>query len=209
MGRAADERGQAAAELVAVVPLLLLLFLAVAQLAVAGFALWSAGDAARAGARAAHVGGDARAAALSALPGWLERGARIERAGRLRSASRHRRCFPGFRRSLSARPPSSARGRGPVAEIGRPGCQRGQASIELLAAIPFVFVAALVCMQLLAAGYALTLADGAAEAGAIALASGLPAGPAVDAALPGWARDRVDLERAADGCWSGCARRRP
>ncbi len=81
MGRAADERGQAAAELVAVVPLLLLLFLAVAQLAVAGFALWSAGDAARAGARAAHVGGDARAAALSALPGWLERGARIDAGG--------------------------------------------------------------------------------------------------------------------------------
>ncbi len=82
-----------------------------------------------------------------------------------------------------------------MAEIARQGCQRGQASIELLAAIPFVFVAALVCMQLLAAGYALTLADGAAEAGAIALASGLPAAPAVDAALPGWARDRVDLER--------------
>jgi len=81
MGRMADERGQAAAELVAVVPFLLVLLLAVAQLAVAGFALWSAGGAARAGARAAHVGGDARAAALSALPGWLEGGARIETAG--------------------------------------------------------------------------------------------------------------------------------
>jgi hypothetical protein len=73
--------------------------------------------------------------------------------------------------------------------------ERGQASIELVAAIPLVFGAALVCMQLLAAGYALTLADGAAEAGAIALASGLPAAPAVDAALPGWARDRVELDR--------------
>jgi hypothetical protein len=76
-----DERGQAAAELVAVVPLLCLLLLAVAQLAIAGFALWSAGDAARAGARAAHVGGDARAAALSALPGWLEREARVDAGG--------------------------------------------------------------------------------------------------------------------------------
>lgn len=79
----------------------------------------------------------------------------------------------------------------------RPGWkdEGGQASVELLAAIPFVFVAGLVCMQLLAAGYALTLADGAAESGAIALASGLPAAPAVDAALPGWARDRVELDR--------------
>jgi hypothetical protein len=81
MDRLADEHGQAAAELVAVVPVVVALLLAVAQLAVAGFALWSAGDAARAGARAAHVGGDARAAALSALPGWLERGARVETAG--------------------------------------------------------------------------------------------------------------------------------
>ena len=81
MGRTADERGQAAAELVAVVPFLLALLLAVAQLAVAGFALWSAGDAARAGARAAHVGGNARAAALSALPSWLERGAQVRTSG--------------------------------------------------------------------------------------------------------------------------------
>ena len=78
-----------------------------------------------------------------------------------------------------------------VASLG----ERGQASVELLAALPFVFVAALLCLQLLAAGYSLTLADGAVEAGAIALASDLPAQPAVEAALPGWARDRVDLER--------------
>ena len=112
MGRAADERGQAAAELVAVVPLLLLLFLAVAQLAVAGFALWSAGTPRERAPAPRMLAATPRAAALSALPGWLERGARIDTAGRLRSASRHRRCFPGCRRSRSARPPSSARGRG-------------------------------------------------------------------------------------------------
>ena len=95
MGRASDERGQAAAELVAVLPLLAAVLLAVAQLAIAGYALWSAGDAARAGARAAHVGGDARAAALSALPGWLEGGARISEGARSRSGSRRRRCLPG------------------------------------------------------------------------------------------------------------------
>lgn len=71
----------------------------------------------------------------------------------------------------------------------------GQASVELLAAVPALALAALVCLQLLAAGYSMTLADGAAEAGALALASGLPASPAVEEALPGWARDRVDLDR--------------
>lgn len=81
MSRTADEGGQAAVELVVIVPLLLALLAVVAQLAVAGYALWSAGDAARAGARAKRVGGDAKAAALSALPGWLEPGAEIDAAG--------------------------------------------------------------------------------------------------------------------------------
>lgn len=75
------ESGQAAAELVAVVPLLVAVLLALGQLAIAGYALWSAANAARAGARAAHVGGDPERAALSALPSWLEDGARIEIAG--------------------------------------------------------------------------------------------------------------------------------
>jgi TadE-like protein len=73
--------GQAAAEFVAVAPILLCVVLALAQLAVAGFALWSAGDAARAGARAAHVGADAERAALSELPSWLEAGAEVDGAG--------------------------------------------------------------------------------------------------------------------------------
>ena len=73
--------------------------------------------------------------------------------------------------------------------------QRGQASVELLAALPFVLLAGILCLQLLAAGYALTLADGAAEAGATALASDLPPEPAVEAALPGWAAERVEVDR--------------
>jgi hypothetical protein len=72
---------------------------------------------------------------------------------------------------------------------------RGQASIEVLATLPLVVVAGVVCLQLLATGYALTLADGAAEAGAAAPASDLPPEPAVDAALPGWADERVEVER--------------
>jgi hypothetical protein len=69
--------------------------------------------------------------------------------------------------------------------------ERGQASIELVAAIPALLLAALVALQLLAAGYAMTLADGAAEAGALALASGGSAAEAARDALPGWAKDDV------------------
>lgn len=69
--------------------------------------------------------------------------------------------------------------------------ERGQASVELVAALPALLLAAMVALQLLAAGYALTLADGAAEAGALALASGDPAAEAARAALPGWAKEDV------------------
>ena len=57
-GAAHGEEGTASVELVAVVPFLLLAILVAAQIALAGQALWSASVAARAGARAALVGGD-------------------------------------------------------------------------------------------------------------------------------------------------------
>jgi hypothetical protein len=62
------EDGTESVELIAVVPFLLLAVLVAAQIGLAGAALWSAGAAARAGARAAVVGGDAEAAARRALP---------------------------------------------------------------------------------------------------------------------------------------------
>ncbi|HET9198060.1 MAG TPA: Hsp20/alpha crystallin family protein [Solirubrobacterales bacterium] len=71
--------------------------------------------------------------------------------------------------------------------------ERGQATVELVAALPALLLAALVALQLLVAGYALTLADGAAEAGALALASGGPGAEAARAALPGWAKDDVSV----------------
>jgi uncharacterized protein (UPF0333 family) len=71
--------------------------------------------------------------------------------------------------------------------------EHGQASLELLAAIPALLLAGLIALQLLAAGYAVSLADGAAEAGAMAVAAGRPAEPAVRAALPGWAADRSEV----------------
>jgi Flp pilus assembly protein TadG len=71
--------------------------------------------------------------------------------------------------------------------------ERGQATVELVAAIPTLLLAALVSLQLLAAGYAMTLADGAAEAGALALAEGGSAAEAAREALPGWAADDVSV----------------
>lgn len=69
--------------------------------------------------------------------------------------------------------------------------ERGQATVELIAALPALLLAAAVALQLLIAGYAMTLADGAAESGALALASGGSAAKAVREALPGWAKDDV------------------
>jgi len=63
----------------------------------------------------------------------------------------------------------------------------------LVAALPALVLAGLLALQLLATGYALTLADGAAESGALALASGRPAAAAARDALPGWAEDDVDV----------------
>ena len=73
--------------------------------------------------------------------------------------------------------------------------EAGQASVELLAGVPALLLAGFVSLQLLAAGLALLLADGAVEAAAIAVAAGRDPEPAVDDALPGWADGRVDLDR--------------
>jgi hypothetical protein len=70
----------------------------------------------------------------------------------------------------------------------------GQATLELLAGVPALVMAGLVALQLLATGYSLTLADGAAEAGAMALAAGKSPRPAVREALPGWAAGRTDVQ---------------
>jgi hypothetical protein len=63
----------------------------------------------------------------------------------------------------------------------------------LVAALPALLLAALVALQLLAAGYTLTLADGAAEAGALALVSGGSAAEAARGAVPGWAEDDLSV----------------
>jgi hypothetical protein len=74
----------------------------------------------------------------------------------------------------------------------------GQASVELIAALPALALAAALALQLLLVGYAVTIADGAAEAGALAGVAGKDARAAARQALPGWARGRSSV-RAAGG----------
>ncbi len=72
----------------------------------------------------------------------------------------------------------------------------GQATVEAVALIPALLAVGLAALQLLAVGYASVLAGGAAEAGALALASGGNARAGAIEALPGWseARARVGVE---------------
>lgn len=77
------EHGQASVELAALLPLMAVLAGLLWQGVVAGQAVWLAGSAARAAARAHAVGADERAAARRVLPSRLERGlvVRRERSG--------------------------------------------------------------------------------------------------------------------------------
>ncbi len=75
--RGGTERGTASVELIGVLPALLLVVLIAAQLVAAGYALWSAALAARAGARAELVDRDGAAAATEALPTLLRSRARV------------------------------------------------------------------------------------------------------------------------------------
>jgi hypothetical protein len=78
-------------ELVAALPVLGVAVLVAVQLALVGYAFWSAGVAARAGARADYVGGDGERAARASLPPMLRKGASVhagsEIAVRVRSPS--------------------------------------------------------------------------------------------------------------------------
>lgn len=77
------EAGTASVELIAALPFLLLAILVAAQLGAVGQSLWSAGVAARAGARAALVGRDPTATARRVLPLSLRSGARVDGADRV------------------------------------------------------------------------------------------------------------------------------
>lgn len=73
------DRGSVSLELIGSLPLLILGFLISLQFVIAGFSLWSAGVAARAGARAVLTGDAAEPAARRALPGVLRARAKVTR----------------------------------------------------------------------------------------------------------------------------------
>jgi hypothetical protein len=98
MARQRGETGQASIELIAAIPALALVSLLVAQLAIAGYALWSAGVAARAGARAAYVGGDGKSAARASLPAMLREGASVRAGNGLAVRVRAPSLVPGLPR---------------------------------------------------------------------------------------------------------------
>ena len=154
--RARSRGGTGSAELVAILPALAVCLLIAAQVVAAGWALWSAGNAARAGARAERVGSDGEAVARRALPEILRRGAEVRTGDGVRVRVRSRACFQG----------SSCR-RSPPPPLSMPAAERtsAQASIELLAGLPALLLAAALALQLLLVGYSLSIADGAAEAG--------------------------------------------
>jgi hypothetical protein len=93
--RTRGEPGQASVELVAVLPALAACLVIAAQTVVVGWALWSAGNAARAGARAEEVGSNAEAAARRALPGALRDGAAIRSGDGVRVRVRVPAIVPG------------------------------------------------------------------------------------------------------------------
>lgn len=72
----------------------------------------------------------------------------------------------------------------------------GQASVELLGALPAMLLLGLVVFQLLAVGYSASLAGTAAEAGALALAGGGDAAAGARASVPGWSRARMRVDVA-------------
>jgi hypothetical protein len=71
--------------------------------------------------------------------------------------------------------------------------ERGQAGVELIVAAVALLIAALAVLQLLAAGRMSAIADGAAEAAAIALVNGRDPEEAARAAAPSWVRGGVHV----------------
>ena len=75
-----DDSGQAAVELVALLPLIAAMLALAWQAVLAGHAVWAVTSAARAAARAAAIGADPASAARAHHPASLERGLRVSLA---------------------------------------------------------------------------------------------------------------------------------
>lgn len=75
----------------------------------------------------------------------------------------------------------------------RPGCEHGQATVELVALLPLAVAVVLAAAHLLAAGAAAELAGHAAGAAAIALLQGSDPEAAARDAVPGWSRSGMSV----------------
>jgi hypothetical protein len=97
------ERGQSSVEMVALLPLVLLVALVAAQALAAGRCRELAGHAAGAGASALLQGADARSAARDALPGWSRARLEVAVSGRrVRVVLRPPGLVPGLGKALAA-----------------------------------------------------------------------------------------------------------
>lgn len=72
-------------------------------------------------------------------------------------------------------------------------CECGQAAVEFVALLPLFGIVAIAMLQALAAGAAAQLADHAAQSAAVAIAQGHDGAAAARAAVPGWARGRIEV----------------
>jgi hypothetical protein len=79
----------------------------------------------------------------------------------------------------------------------RSRCARGQATVELIASAIVLTLAALALFQVLAAGRTAAIAQGAAEAAAVAVVNGRDPEAAARAAAPDWPRDRIRVRERA------------
>lgn len=95
-GGSRSERGSVSLELVGSLPVILVSVLVAAQIIVAGAALWSAGVAARAGARAVLTGKAPEGAAERALPEVLRGGLEVSQQDGVRVGVRVPALLPGF-----------------------------------------------------------------------------------------------------------------
>lgn len=92
----AADQGAVSIELIGSIPIVLISLLVAGQIALAGHAFWSAGIAARAGARAVLTGKEPKGAAKHALPGPLQAGMKVSDEDGIEVGVRIPRLLPGM-----------------------------------------------------------------------------------------------------------------
>ncbi len=97
---ARQDRGSVSIEMIGALPMVLLSLLLAAQIVIAGYAFWSAGIAAKAGARAVLTGKEPRTAAEHALPGPLRGDLKVTRENGVKVGVRIPALIPGLPKSF-------------------------------------------------------------------------------------------------------------